>query len=215
MDMTDHKPADKTDPSVGLDHAHLRSLEAYWTTLRHARRVPARSDLNPALIDQALPYSFILQKVAPGVARFRVAGQQIHKLLKMDARGMPLTSLFHQDARDAIKDSLERAFQTPAIVGLPLISQGGLLRPTMHGAMLLLPMQDAQGETNRILGAMVFDEVIMPKPRRFAIDPQQTMRLETLGPTLAASQILPPDPQMQEGPHVSPHPALRLVVNNG
>ena len=215
MDMNDQKTPYAADQTTHFSHPHLVSLEAYWKTLRHARRVPARSDLNPALIDQALPYSFILQRVAPGVARFRVAGQEIHSLMKMDARGMPLTSLFQTEARDPVKDLIEKAFQGPAIVGLPLVSQGGLLRPTMTGAMLLLPMQDAQGDTSRLLGALVFDDVSMPRPRRFAIDAGQPIRTETLGPTLATSQLMPKDPVMQKGPHVSPHPALRLVVNNG
>ncbi|WP_375254906.1 PAS domain-containing protein [Yoonia sp.] len=215
MDMNDQKTPAASDASSYLANPHLVSLETYWKTLRHARRVPARSDLNPALIDQALPFSFILQRVAPGTARFRVAGQQIHALMKMDARGMPLTSLFQPETRDPLRELIEKAFQAPAIIGLPLLSQGGLLRSTISGAMLLLPMQDTQGHTNRLLGALVFDEMTLPRPRRFAIDPAQSIRCETLGPTLAASQLIPKDPVKQKGPHVSQHTALRLVVNNG
>ncbi|MFT6943636.1 MAG: hypothetical protein ACJAUW_000206 [Yoonia sp.] len=89
-------------------------------------------------IESALPYAFILQRVAPGTVRFRAAGQRIFNLLKVDARGMPLSTLFHPDTRNPLGDLLENAFCEPAILGLPLVSPSTVLRPAMHGAMILL-----------------------------------------------------------------------------
>jgi hypothetical protein len=215
MDMNNRPPEHDQNAKVTLQDPRLLSIKTYWKTLRSARRVPARCDLNTAQIDEALPYSFILQRVAPGTARFRVAGQTIHDLLKMDARGMPLTTLFQSEVRSQIKDLIEMAFSGPAMVGLPLVSRGTMLQPTVYGAMLLLPMQDAQDNTNRVLGAFLTQPITCIRPRRFGIDPAQTIRTEALGPTLAASQLIPRDPVKQKGTHVMQHTALRLVVNNG
>jgi hypothetical protein len=207
------------DPSTvhqgGLNDPILTSIEQYWHTLRHARHIPVRNDLDPSKIDLALPYAFILQRVAPGTARFRVAGQRIYDLLKMDARGMPFSTLFQPEARDALADLIETAFCEPAILGLPLMSASTLLRPRLQGAIVLLPMQDDKGQTNRLLGGFVTDGTTQSRPRRFEIDSQQPIRHEALGPQLATTRLVPRSPAPSERPEALQHPTLRLVVNNG
>lgn len=192
----------------------LKSLEQYWQTLRRTQQIPARTDLQPTKIDQVLSYTFIVHRVAPGTARFRVAGQKIHELLKMDARGMPLTTLFHPQARGQIQDYVELAFAEPAIIALPLVSDGSLLRPTLNGTMLLLPMHDYYGQSNRLLGALVTDpQNSSNRPRRFVIPPDAPIRHDPLGLKLAATQLMPRDMIQTKRPDAS-RPALRLVVNN-
>lgn len=198
-----------------LDDPLLANLEAYWKTLRHAQQIPSRSALNPSQIDGALSSSFILQRVAPGTARFRVAGQRLHDLIKMDARGMPFTTLFQPDARDQIKSLTEAAFSEPAIIGLPLVSHGSVLRPTVYGAMVLLPMQDDHGVTNRLLGALITPDIHHARARRFEVNAQLPMRHDRLGLTLATTQLIPKEPAQTQRPDAKQQPALRLVVNNG
>ncbi len=89
----------------GAENPILRHLESYWQSLRHARHIPARNEIAPQGIDAALPYAFILQRVGPGVARMRVAGQKIHELLCMDARGMPVSVLFAPNSREQLRAS--------------------------------------------------------------------------------------------------------------
>ncbi|WP_108814215.1 PAS domain-containing protein [Loktanella sp. Alg231-35] len=193
------------------DTAVLQSLEDYWQTLRHADRLPARSDIAPDQIDQVLPHAFILQRVAPGTARFRVAGQRLHDLLRIDARGMPFSTLFAPQAHDQLQELVEAAFMDPAIVALPLRSESGLLRPEINGTMLLLPMRDQHNDTSRILGAIVTEPVTGTRPQRFLIAQDRPMRRENLGVRLAATQLMP-RPQQQR-PDAA-RPALKLVVNN-
>jgi hypothetical protein len=102
--------------------------------LRHARHIPARNEIAPQGIDAALPYAFILQRVGPGVARMRVAGQKIHELLCMDARGMPVSVLFAPNSREQLRALVETAFTQPAIVAASLISpaQKNPSRPVRH-----------------------------------------------------------------------------------
>lgn len=215
MDTHDQSTQDRAIGRPSLQDPLLVGLERYWQTLRHASRVPARSDLNPNQIDAVLPHAFILQRVAPGTARFRVAGQRLHDLLKMDARGMPLSVLFDPQARETLQEMLEDAFNGPSILGLPLISHGTMMRPTVHAAMLLLPMQDDKGANNRLLGALVTPQMQHNRPRRFEIDPARHLRRENLGLSVATTTLQPKAPAPSKRPDASLHPALRLVVNNG
>lgn len=212
--MMDDKIKERRGADVhGQNNPILQSLEQYWQTLRHAERLPARNDVAPSKIDNALPHSFILQRVAPGTARFRVAGQRLHDLLKMDARGMPLSTVFLPEARDQLQTLLEHAFSDPAIICVPLVSPGTVLRPALNATMLLLPLRDSEDQTTRILGAMVCDDDSGSRPRRFAIPQGARIRHDPIGLRLAPTPLFPSAPQSKRPDAV--RPALRLVVNNG
>lgn len=213
MTVVDTTNLRRTGDMPGSHHPVLQGLETYWQALRHARYVPSRNDVQPSQIDAALPHTFILQRVAPGIARMRVAGQQLHDLLKMDARGMPISTFFLPEARDQLAGLIEAAFSEPAIIAVPLYSPGSLIKPSLTGAMLLLPLRDDEGITSRIMGAIVTEGNRGTRPRRFSIPDTIPIRHETLGIKLAAVQQLP-HRQKEKGPDVA-RPALRLVVNNG
>jgi len=212
MDMNDPTKERRFAQIPGQDDPVLQSLEQYWQTLRHARQLPARTDLSPGKIDHALPHAFILQRVAPGIGRFRVAGQSLHNLLKMDARGMPFGTLFLPEARAQAQQLLELAFCGPAIVAVPLVSPGTLLRPALTGTILLLPLRDKEDKTTRMLGALVTDQDGGPRPRRFAIPQDARIRHETIGVQLASTRSTA---RAQAKRPDAARPALRLVVNNG
>ena len=199
-----------------FDHPVLSTLEDYWRSLRDADTIPARTSLDPAQIEQILPYTFILQRVAYGTARFRVAGQRIQDLLRLDPRGMPFTTLFREDVQDDVRMLAEGAFTDPAIVGLPLYAPAQLIRPCAEATMLLLPLNDRTGETTRLLGALVCDGNPSTKPRRFEIKDGVRHRYERLNIGEAAqkgTQVIARSEQKR--PDVMKRPALQLVINNG
>ena len=214
MDTIDHISGHRDGQLPIQTDPILQSLEKYWQTLRHARRLPARNDISPQQIDHALPFAFILQRVAPGTARFRVAGQKLHDLLKMDARGMPVSTLFLPEARARIQELVEASFSGPAIVSVPLVSPGTVIRPEVNATMLLLPMRDNTDQPTRILGALVTDAKAGNRPRRFMIDQNARIRQEPVGVQLATAQLIPRKPVLVEKPDAI-RPALRLVINNG
>lgn len=213
MKIVEDMPQRRRADAPGANNIILQSLEKYWQALRNAQRIPSRNDIEPSQIDRALPHAFILQRVAPGIARMRVAGQQLHDLLKMDARGMPISTFFVPEARDQIAKLIEASFTEPAIISVPLTSPGSLIRPTLTGTMLMLPLRDDKGETSRILGAIVTEGEPGSRPRRFEITQGAAIRHETLGLQLASVQSIP-RPAQPKGPDAE-RPALRLVVNNG
>ncbi len=213
MKTVEDNPQRRRSDRHGAGHHTLESLEQYWQALRNAQRVPSRNDIEPSQIDDALPHAFILQRVAPGIARMRVAGQKLHDLLKMDARGMPLSTFFLPESKDQIAKLVEAAFSEPAIISVPLNSPGSIVRPHLTGTMLLLPLRDDKGATSRILGAIVTEGQTGSRPRRFEITKGARVRHETLGLQLASVQTLiqPQPAEVQD----KARPALRLVVNNG
>lgn len=185
-------------------HPVLEHLETYWQSLRKDGAIPARADVDPGAIDSALPHTFVLERVAPGVARMRVAGQKLHDIMRMEPRGMPISAFFDADDRSTLAVHLESAFAEPALVAIPVHVPSGLLRTSVKGAMLLLPMLDDHGDVSRVLGALVVDGKLTSRSRRLKIDDSQPMRMEP-----AFSYV----PTQTQRPDVI-RPALRLVVNN-
>jgi hypothetical protein len=193
--------------------ALLAQLEAYWRVLRGARAIPARTDVDPAAIDAVLPHAFVAERVAPGVARIRVAGQRLSALFGMEPRGMPLCALFTAAARERLLPLIASTFDGPAIVEVPVEAGRGLLRGRMAGRMILLPLCDAGGEVNRMIGAILCDGVPGRVPVRFAL-PTVAPRIEpvNLPEPLHAPRLAAVGERRQTPPL---RPALRLVVSNG
>ncbi|MDE0983216.1 MAG: PAS domain-containing protein [Yoonia sp.] len=190
-------------------HPMLKQLEQHWHSLRVNGTIPARDDVDPGIIGSALPWTFVLQRVAPGVARMRVAGQQLHDLLGMDPRGMPISAFFGADERSTFAVHLEMAFSDPAIVALPLFAPATLLRKQVTGQILLMPLVDNQGDVSRVLGALITDGPLGSRKRRLMIDDTKPTRYEPIN--------MMPIPALQptEKPNAGGRSALKLVVNNG
>ena len=171
----------------------LADLERYWHALRGARLLPARTEVDPARIDAALPYSFILERIAPGVGRMRVAGQRIGDYLGMEARGMPLCAMFAAESKERVQGYLEQVFLLPALIELPLISGWGLGRPRLSGRMLLLPLLDTNGAVTRALGAIRTEGGLGRAPRAFEVPEWGAVRIENVSEMAAAQgSALPP-----------------------
>jgi hypothetical protein len=187
----------------------LQDLESYWREIRGARRLPVRTDVEPARIDSILPQAFILEHVAPGIARVRVAGQAMAALAGQDLRGVPLSVMFDVGSRPALQGWLMRVFGGPALVELPLRQGGGFMRAGRTGRMLILPLLGPEGTVTRAIGAMVATGGFAARP--IGIDPGVDVRCEEIGPVAA-------EPLRVVGGVGRTKPArggLRLVVSNG
>lgn len=153
----------------GRSLSPIRQAEAYWTALLTGDGVPMRSQIDPRGLENILEYTFVLERIAPGLTRFRLAGRHLNQLAGMEVRGMPLTSFFEPDARDQIKTVSEQVFAQPTIANLTLDSSGRLGRVQLQARMLLLPLKSDLGDVSRILGVLVSDGAIGATPRRFTI----------------------------------------------
>ncbi|MCL6282124.1 PAS domain-containing protein [Ruegeria sp. 2012CJ41-6] len=136
----------------------LRQAEAYWAALRQGDGVPKRAAIDPRGLSNLLQYAFILERVAPGLARFRLAGQHLTQLMDMEVSGVPLTALFAGPDRQAVSDHLTRLFDGPAIVDLTLCGQRRFGRKTPTARMILLPLRSECGNVDRALGVIVSED---------------------------------------------------------
>ena len=194
---------------VGL--SVLETLERYWHDLRGDNLIPSRADVDPSQIDAALPYSFIAERVAPGVARMRVVGQKVNALIGGEARGMPLSVLMTNDARPTLAAHLEVAFNKPAIVELPLFSAKSLTRQKLTGRMLIMPLAGVHGDPTRALGAILVDGVPGRSPRQFDIPDAEHVRIDPISIHPSAMAVAS---RASYEKRPAQRPALRLVVNN-
>lgn len=149
--------------------APLAQVEAYWEALRGTRLMPKRSEIDPRGIEQALEYSFIVERIAPGIARMRIAGSHLSDLMGMEVRGMPLTAFIAPGSRRQVSDTLEEVFETPATCTLELRSPKASGTPPLDARLLLMPLKSDLGDVSRLLGALVSVGDIGRCPRRFDV----------------------------------------------
>lgn len=147
----------------------ISDVRAYWEALRDGRVAPYRSELDPRGIERALEYAFVLERIAPRVARFRLAGMHLTDLMGMEVRGMPFTALFAPEARDEIGRILDAVFSGPRTAEITIAAAGGFGRPALDGRLLLLPLRSDLGDMSRVLGCLMAEGPIGRAPRRFDI----------------------------------------------
>lgn len=179
---------------VPMKHPALSQVEAYWEGLRGARIAPLRSEVDPRGIDRALENAFVLERIAPGLARFRLAGMHLNELMGMEVRGMPLTSFFTAEARQTVTEALGHVFEQPAKVEFDLKGERG--SGELPGQMILLPLRSDLGDISRALGCLVTQGQIRRCPLRFDI---AAIRTAPLQPGSAGPRSVP-YPQPAEPP---------------
>ena len=178
----------------------LAQVEAYWEALRGTRLMPFRSEIDPRGIEQALEYSFIVERIAPGIARLRIAGSHLSDLMGMEVRGMPLTAFIAPGSRRQVSDTLEEVFETPAACTLSLHSEKSAGMPPLEARMLLMPLKSDLGDVSRLLGALVSVGEMGRSPRRFDVTGS------SLRPILSSHSA--PMPMPKEPTVDLPEPAL-------
>ncbi len=149
--------------------AVLAQVEAYWHGLCKGMSLPNRQDIKPKGLDMALNNAFILERAAPGVFRFRIAGQHLCELMGLDVSGMPISAMFMPDARVEICKTVEEICAEPCIKEVHLCAGRSLGRGALKGKILLMPLLDDAGEITRILGCLQTTGYIGRQPRRFSI----------------------------------------------
>jgi hypothetical protein len=166
MTMTD----DDFTSNAAARLSPIAQVRAYWEALRVDGAVPLRSRINPRGIEAALSSTFLIERVAPGMARFRIAGMDLADLLGMEARGMPISAIFSPSSRPELADKLELVFQTSSILSLGVTGCAGVLQPALSAQIMILPLRDEAGGTGLALGCIAMKGAIGRTPRRIAIE---------------------------------------------
>ncbi|WP_304617771.1 PAS domain-containing protein [Paracoccus sp. (in: a-proteobacteria)] len=214
--MSDHETGPDEPPVIRLsDHgvaqgdSVLREMRRYWTLLRGGRAVPARSDVDPRGFSRSIDHAFILERIAPGAARIRLAGRHLIDLMGMEVRGMPICAFLNPSSRGRLSDVLESVFKAPQIAELRLASPAGYARPALTGRMLLMPLRSDLGDVTRALGCLVTEGETGVAPRRFDLVSDHVMPVIEGGVTLAPSPSVSGFAETGDGfrPRVDPRPA--------
>lgn len=165
----------------------LADMRSYWDSLRRGRAVPARSDIQPQGIHRALDYAFILERIAPGAARFRLAGQHLIDLMGMEVRGMAFCALANPTSRGRWSDVLESVFRGPQLAQMTLHAKAEYARPELTARLLLLPLTSDLGDVTRALGCIIAEGQVGIAPRRFDLVSDEVMPIVEGGKTLEPS----------------------------
>ena len=168
-DQNNHNVVTMTEFRTETGFSAIAQVEGYWEALRGARVMPKRSEIDPRGIESALEYTFVLERIAPGMARLRIAGSHLSDLMGMEVRGMPLTSFVTPAGRRQLSDALEEVFQRPSVCELRLSAETGRDRPPLEARMIMLPLKSDLGDVSRILGCFVAPGDIGRSPRRFDV----------------------------------------------
>lgn len=193
----------------------IQSVRAYWESLRENGRLPLRQDIDPRGLASALEQVFLVEQIAPGHGRFRLAGNLFHDLMGMDVRGMPLTTLLEAVSRERFKIGLQGVFDDAAGMHVRLEAERAIGRPALSARMMLLPLRGGSGEPMLALGVLACRGQIGRAPRRFAIT---SIRTEVVLLTEITSRITrrgepAAHPAAPQGAEAKPRklPVLRLV----
>ncbi|WP_113910762.1 PAS domain-containing protein [Roseovarius dicentrarchi] len=197
-------------PSLSPHATALADFAAYWQKMRRGTDVPRRSDIDPRGIEALLSNAFIAERIAPGLARLRIAGSHMTDLMGMEVRGMPLSAFITPSHRDALSHHLVSVFDQPATLRLSLASATG---PKLTGDMLILPLRSDLGDISRALGCLVTCGNLGRGPRRFDIVDAQVTPLEGAAhPRLATPTLALTSDRRASEPHRAGQKShLRLV----
>ncbi len=155
----------------------------YWTSLRDGKKLPKQSQLSPNGLKSALSYVFMLERIAPGIARIRVAGAHMNDLMGMEVKAMPITAFAAPGERSSFLPLVDAVFEDPAIVELDLVATRAGYTPK-EAEMLLMPIEDEHGRISRALGCLVARGPIVFSPYRFRIQSQRVMALTATTPLI-------------------------------
>lgn len=127
-----------------------------WDSRRPVGGLPTRDDIDPGALPDGLDYAFTLERIAPGVSRFRLVGGHMAQVMRMELRGMPVTALAQPAFRAEMGRQVDRVFQMPATLEMHL------QRADLRADMLILPLGDGDTAPHRAVGALVARDGSLP-----------------------------------------------------
>ena len=163
-----------------MRHATSRELFAYWNRIRGSEPAPRRTDIEPGDIRRVLPDTFILEVIAAGNQRVRLAGTRMCSLYGREIKGGNFLDLWSDEDRSTISGAAERVAEdaTGIVIETALVSERDR---TVSCEFLLLPLRHGMAAHDRILGSCA----VHRRPYWFGTDPivrQQVTGIQLIEP---------------------------------
>lgn len=89
-----------------MRHKTTQSLYNYWNDIRGGRIAPQRLDIQPAVLGDLLPDTFILERLDAHAYPFRLAGTRVSIRLGTDLRGENFLDRWSPSDRDMLRHHL-------------------------------------------------------------------------------------------------------------
>ena len=149
----DHTQA---EPRVlALKQPASKFLFDYWNALRNGRKLPQRSEVDPAALRMLLPHVFVLQRFDSEHVIFRVAGTALCAAFGRELRDHNFVALWTRNGQPVICDLLLQLAEKTQVAIMRAVAVT-LDKRTVSTETVLMPLSDEWGAHTRILGMASF-----------------------------------------------------------
>jgi hypothetical protein len=137
-----------------MHHKTTRALYEYWNDVRKGGLAPRRFDIEPARIADVLPDTFMLERIARSLYRYRLSGTRIAEKFQAELRGMNFLDGWTPADAAVIERSMVTICEQGG-VGLFALEARTVGGGTVPLEMLVLPLIHTEGAIDRLLGSIV------------------------------------------------------------
>lgn len=204
LNLARHRMA-RTDAMI---HGETRALVAYWQALRAGRLAPYRIEIDPRDMDCQARNLFVIEVMADGAQRFRLAGSAITDAVGFDLRERPPDAIMAAESRDELTATIAGTLAEP---GIGYVRLRAAHAPTEMWEMVLLPLRSDGGALNRLIGLVhpLGTHDAGAESRRFVIEKSQIHPVEV---TAEAAPGMAEPPALFRG---APAPARLTSIEGG
>lgn len=128
-------------------------LYNYWNDVRDGRLAPRRFDIEPARISEVLPDTFMLERIAKSIYRFRLAGTRICDQFQSEFRGINFLDGWNPDDNEVLERDFALVSEQGG-AGLFTIEARTVSGGTVQFEILVLPLVHTGGTIDRYVGSM-------------------------------------------------------------
>lgn len=143
------------DPGAGFEmkHSGTQQLFEYWSDLRGGRSAPYKSEVTARGVGRTLASNtFILENLADGARRFRLAGSGLHDIFGLELRGMSAQAIMQQESRARLQSLMDDCLGAAKVCVFTCRAEN-LGRDALQLEVFLAPLRSDFDQMNRILGA--------------------------------------------------------------
>lgn len=136
-----------------MKHPATRMLFAYWNALRAGRAAPERDEIDPSVIRDILPDTFMLDAAPMQQFAFRLAGTRVNALYDAELKGRSFLDLWWTLEQRNIRSILTNVMDGAA----PIVAGAEALMPETGETpieLLFLPLRHGGRTHSRLLGFM-------------------------------------------------------------
>ncbi len=128
-------------------------LYSYWNDVRDGRLAPRRFDIEPAQISEVLPDTFMLERIASSIYRYRLAGTRICDQFQSEFRGVNFLDGWAPDDCEVLTRDFA-AMSEQGGVGVFTIEARSMSGGAVQFEILILPLIHTEGTIDRYLGSI-------------------------------------------------------------